>query len=302
MRHPVIGTLATAPLAALALAAVGCVEPLDNGTTNPTLPKTAGEQQFDSDVSPMLEQKCASCHTGAPESTPTKFLGQAGKADNYAKVTFDDGVIGGFNPALAALLVKGEHADGQAPAWSASQAAKIEDWMAQEAIDRNLTIDPPVPPPPPGPPVLDARQALAQFSACMAYADWTSSQMFTWANKQARDGNNNNNPCSDCHSSGAGGAYLINDETMMFDMNRQELFIKNFFAVQPKDLGDLTKGYEVIINEDKLKAKATRQGDGHPNFTYNDQDVYVQRLKDFYNKTKTRLATCTTAPDFPPVP
>ena len=297
MRHLLTATFAAATL----LGAVGCVEPIDNGTTNPTLPRTSGELQFDSEVSPMLEQTCAGCHTGAPESTPTKFLGAVGKNDNYAKVTFDDGVIGGWNPALAGLLTKGEHAEGQARAWTGSEAGTIESWMQQEAIDRNITIDPVVPPPPPGPPVYDARQALAKFSACMTYADWTSSQMATWANKQA-NGNNGNNPCSDCHSSGAGGAWMNRDEAEMFAMNRQELFIKNFFAVKPKDIGDLTKGYDVIINEAKLLSKATRQGDGHPNFTYNANDQYVQRLTSFYDLTKARLATCIATPDFPPAP
>ncbi|HVV82153.1 MAG TPA: hypothetical protein VHE35_03710 [Kofleriaceae bacterium] len=296
MRH-----LFTATVATLLLGAVGCVEPIDNGTTNPTLPKTAGEQQFDADIAPMLEQVCAGCHTGAPESTPTKWLGQAGKSDDYEHVTLDDGVIGGWNPALAGLLTKGEHSDGQARAWTPSEANTIENWMTQEATDRNITIEPPVPPPPPGPPVLDARQALAQWSACMQYADWESSQMGTWANKQA-NGNNGNNPCSDCHSSGAGGAWMNRDDAGMFAMNRQELFIKNFFAVKPNDIGDLSKGYSIIINDDKLLAKSTRQGDGHPNFNYTDNDQYRQRLNDFYNKTKARLATCTATPAFPDAP
>lgn len=295
MRH-----LLTATVAATLLGAVGCVEPIDNGTTNPTLPKTAGEQQFDAEVSPMLEQNCAGCHTGAPESTPTKFLGVAGKNDNYGKVTLDDGVIGGWNPALAGLLTKGEHADGQARAWTGSEAGMIEGWMGQEAIDRNITIDPPVPPPPVVT-TLDARQALAKFSACMTYADWTSSQMGTWAVKQA-NGNNGNDPCSDCHSSGAGGAWISIDDAEMFAMNRQELFIKNFFAVKPLDIGDLAKGYEVIVNDPKLLSKSNRQGDGHPNFNYNANDQYRLRLQDFYTKTAARLATCTATPDFPPAP
>jgi mono/diheme cytochrome c family protein len=297
MRH-----LLTATLAATLLGAVGCVEPLDApGTTNPTLPKTDGEVMFDNDISPILEQKCASCHTGAPESTPTKFLGATGKADNYAKVTFDDGVIGGWDPALAALLTKGEHAGGAGPAWGANAAAKIEAWMVQEALDRNITIDPPVPPVPPGPPVYDARQALAKFAACMAYADWTSSQVYTWSQKRAR-GANGDDACADCHTDGAGGGSMPNDENRMFNLNRTELFIKHFFAVKPLDLGDLSKGYEVVINEVKLKDKATRQGDGHPDYTYNANDVYVQRLTDFYTKTKARLATCTTEPAFPEPP
>lgn len=287
--------------AALSLLAAGCVEPIDSGTTNPTLPKTAGEQQFDADVAPMLEQVCAACHTGAPESTPTKFLGQAGKSDDYEKVTLDDGVIGGWNPALAGLLTKGEHDDGLARAWTAAEAGRIEDWMAQEAIDRNIIIEPPVPPPPPGPPVLDARQALAKFSACMTYADWTSSQMATWANKQA-NGNNGNNPCSDCHSNGAGGAYMSRDEADMYAMNRQELFIKNFFAVKPLDIGDLSKGFEVIVNDVKLENKSQRQGDGHPNFNYAANDQYRLRLHDFYEKTRARLDTCTNPPEFPTAP
>jgi cytochrome c553 len=299
MRHLLTAT-ALVSLAGLA-GLGGCVEPIDSGTTNPSLPKTAGERQFDGDVSPMLEQVCAGCHTGAAESTPTKFLGQVGASDNYAKVTFDDGVIGGWNPALAAILTQGEHDDGLARAWTAAEAGRIEDWMAQEAIDRDILIEPPVPPPPPGPAVYDARQALAKFSACMTYADWTSSQMATWANKQA-NGNNGANPCSDCHSAGAGGAWMSRDEAEMFAMNRQELFIKNFFAVKPKNLGDLTQGYEVIINDAKLLMKSTRQGDGHPNFNYTDGDTYRQRLVDFYQKTTARLETCTAAPDFPTAP
>ncbi len=296
MRH-----LLTATAFATLLGVVGCVEPIDNGTTNPTLPKTSGEQQFDAEVSPMLEQVCAGCHTGAPESTPTKFLGVVGSSDNYGKVTFDDGVIGGWNPGLAGLLMKGEHDEGRARAWTASEASVIEGWMGQEAIDRNITVDPPVPPPPPGPVVLDARQALAKFSACMTYADWTSSQMATWGTKQA-NGNNGNNPCSDCHSSGAGGAWLSRDEAEMFAMNRQELFIKNFFAVKPKNIGDLTQGYEVIINDVKLESKATRQGDGHPNFSYAANDAQRLRLIDFFTKTTARLETCMATPDFPATP
>lgn len=299
MRH-----LLTASAATALLGFVGCVEPIDTGdrsTTNPTQPKTAGEEQFEADISPMLEQACAVCHTGAPESVPTKFLGAVGPADNYAKVTFDDGVIGGWNPDLAALLIKGEHDEGRARAWTGSEAGRILDWMQQEAIDRNIEVEPPVPPPPPGPPVYDARQALAKFSACMTYADWTSSQMATWAVKPAQ-GNNGNDPCSDCHSSGAGGAWLSRTDPEMFDMNRQELFIKNFFAVKPKNLGDLSQGYEVIINHVKLQAKATRQGDGHPNFNYAANDQYRLRLEDFYQKTVARLETCAQPPEFPATP
>jgi hypothetical protein len=296
MRH-----LLTATALVSLLGVAGCVEPIENGTTNPSLPKTAGEQQFDADVSPMMEQVCGVCHTGSPESVPTKFLGVAGAADNYAKVTFDDGVIGGWNPALAGLLIKGEHDEGRARAWTASEAGRIEDWMGQEAIDRNIEVEPPVPPPPPGPPVYDARQALAKFSACMTYADWTSSQMATWAIKPAQ-GLNGNDPCSDCHSSGAGGAWLSRDEAEMFDMNRQELFIKNFFAVKPKNLGDLSQGYDVIINDVKLATKATRQGDGHPNFNYGANDTYRLRLQDFYQKTAARLDGCAAAPEFPTLP
>ncbi len=296
MRH-----LLTATLAATLLGAVGCVEPIETpGTTNPTLPKTDGEIMFDEDISPKLEDKCGACHAGAPESTPTKFLGLAGASDNYVKITLDDGVIGGWNPELASLLTKGEHAGGAGPAWGANAEAKIVDWMAQEALDRNIDITPPVPPVPPGPPVYDARQALAKFSACMSYADWDSSQVYTWANKQALGGNGND-ACSDCHTDGAGGFAMPNDKVRMFDMNRQELFIKSFFAAKPLDIGDLSKGYEIVINEVKLKDKSTRQGDGHPNYTYAANDVYVQRLTDFYTKTKARLATCTAEPAFPEI-
>lgn len=288
--------LATALVAAAGAAGcVGSLEPNPGDDTTvdaPTTQASAGRTMFDRDVKPMLESNCASCHAGAVGSQPYKFLGVAGDTDDYDKVTGDPGINGGWQPSLASLLTQGAH---EGPAFSDAEKAKITAWMTQEATDRNVDLSNPPPPPTNGP--LSARQALAQWSACMQLQDWTDSQVFQWANK----GTNNNGPCTTCHTNGAGAYYATGDANEMFTMNRQEIFIKTFFAVAPKNLADPSQGYEVVVNEAKLCAKGAGDGQSHPNYNCNGGNQMTY-LRDFYTRTKARLASCTTPPGFPPPP
>jgi len=243
-------------------------------------------------VQPMLVASCASCHEGTVGSTPYKFLGAIDPSDNYQAIMTDQAVIGGWNPALATLLTKGAH-DGRA--WTDPEKATISAWMAQEVIDRNVDLENPPPPQPAGP--LTARQALAQWSACMQYADWTDSQVYTWANKGTNQG-----PCRQCHTDGAGAFFANTDADMMFEMNKHEVFIKAMFTVAPKSLTDPSLGYEVRVNDVKLCNKGAGDGQSHPN--YNCAGTQMDRLVDFYTRTKTYIESgaCTATPGFPATP
>jgi hypothetical protein len=297
-------TSLTATILLAVLGAAGCVgslEPMtgdDDDDDTPadvdagTVPASAGRQLYDRDLAAMVEQECAACHAGAVGTQPYKFLGAVGNsADNYDALVSDQAVIGGWNPALATILTRGAH-DGRA--WTDAEKAKFSAWMAQEAMDRNVDLSNPPPAPTNGP--LSARQALAQWSACMQLTDWTAANVVQWANK----GTNNNGPCRQCHNNGAGALFANNNAEQMFEMNRQEIFIKSLFTVAPKNLADPTQGYEVVVNEQKLCQKGAGDGQAHPN--YNCQGGAMDALKNFYNTTKGKLASCTATPAFPTTP
>lgn len=245
-------------------------------------------QIFDQDVAPVLASACASCHEGTVGSSPYKFMGEITPTDDYLAVTTDLAIVGGFNPALASILTKGDH-DGRA--FTDPEKALFSAWMAQEVLDRGIDLsNPPVPEPAAA---LTARQALAQWSACMQYSTWIDSQVFTWADKGS-----NNGPCRQCHNDGAGAFNANADESIMFDMNKKEIFIRSFFAVAPKDLANPAAGYHVVINTAKLCAKGQGDGQSHPNYNCNGGNQ-MGYLQDFYDRTYASLATCTAVPAFP---
>jgi len=119
---------------------VGTLEPYDPGGGGDDVggPDGGGggaaRQMFDSDVTPMLSQFCASCHTGVAGSAPLKFLGPGAIADYYGSITAQPAVVGNFVPTSATLLTKGAH-EG-APAWTATQADAISAWLLAEATER----------------------------------------------------------------------------------------------------------------------------------------------------------------------
>src|SRR4051812_5598716 len=76
-------------LGLLAGGGAGCVGDLPsdpNGGGDPIPPPSASARElFDTKVSPKLESACAACHAGV--GAPTKFLGLAGKSDDYDTIT-----------------------------------------------------------------------------------------------------------------------------------------------------------------------------------------------------------------------
>jgi len=275
-------TIQLAAAFAFAIGGTACVGSLQTGDDSTqgddTTTQSAARQEFESNVSPMLAATCAGCHTGSPDSQPLKYLGNSGPTGFYAAITQAPSVIGGYDPSLAQLLLQGVHDNGAAPAWSETQKTTITSWLASEAEERGITTQPD-----PDPGVVTpttSREALAQWSACMNQDDWNSTNMTNWANKGTDRG-----ACQSCHNAGAGGFYAINDPTQMFMMNQYEIYITTFFTASPIDVTDPSKGYQVLINDAKIRAKANTVG--HPSFNP-DGGTQMQSLLDFYNLTKTR--------------
>lgn len=287
---------------ALALGSAACVGSLDtmpsdddsgdDDSVDP--PASLARQQFDAEVAPMMTA-CASCHVGAIDSIPLKWLGNNGATGYYAAITAEESVIGGYNPDLANLILKGEHDGGNARAWTDTEKATIADWLIAEATERNIPLDDGTPPTGGVTTPTTSREALAQWSGCMSIDDWRSSLVYQWADKGSERGD-----CKSCHNQGAGGFYAADDANIMFEMNKYEVYITTFFTAAPKDITNPSLGYEVKINEQKLRSKANATG--HPGFNP-DGGNQMQYLRDFYDLTMARITAGTCGPaGFPTTP
>lgn len=296
MRATKLATLAAA-LASLALTActgalsgTGGLPPADDDPVPPggadAAPATGqAKALFESTMTPWLATTCAGCHAGT--GTPLKFLGPGPDTEFYAAITAEPSVTGGFVPALANLLNKGQHNGGAGPALTTDQRAAATAWLQAEATERGIDPNDNGGTPTGGTPT--SRELLAQFSACMTIDAWLGSQVYRWADKGSDQGQ-----CSTCHSDGAGGYYANADENLMFEMNRYEIFIKTFFTVQVKPDGT----QQVIVNATKLEAKSNTTG--HPRF--NPDDQYMGYLNDFYQRTMLRQQQGQCPPAGFPIP
>ncbi len=259
------------------LAAAGCVGPVQPDGPEPDPipePSATAREIFDTKVSPKLEASCATCHAGV--GTPTKFMGVAGKADNYEVLTVSATLTGGWDPTASELL-NHRHSGGE-PELDTAAKNGIREWLLKEAEDR--AGDPPAATP---------RETLAKWAACMKEADWVASGVGTWAEKLSGSG-----ACSSCHSLGAGGFYASRDSIDMFEMNRLESMISFFFTVQQNGTEN-----EVIVNMDRPCGRS-QGGVTHPGYVCPDE--YMDKLQAFYDKTKAGLADCTAPAEFPTPP
>jgi len=288
--------IAVLALAAGSAACTGSLDttPSDDSGDDSVDPPGAARQQFESTIAPMLSA-CSGCHTGAIDQTPLKWLGAAGATGYYPAVTGEESVVGGFDPDLANLLLKGAHDGGNARAWTDEEKATIADWLVAEAAERGIDLGDNGGLPPGETTPTTSREALAQWSGCMSIDDWRSSLVFQWADKSTERGD-----CKSCHNNGAGGYYASADDDLMFEMNRFEIYITTFFTAAPKDITNPALGYEVKVNEQKLRSKANATG--HPSFNP-DGGEQMQYLYNFYDLTNARIAAGTCGPaGFPTTP
>ena len=131
----------------------------------------AARQAYLSNVYPIMQAKCAGCHsTTAANATP--FVG-ASAANAYEAIVGFTSVVGNFTETGAAMYTKVIAAGGhQGKTYSADEQTKIKAWLAAEVTERNGG---PGPGPGPGPetPAQATARLISEWSGCLKLEDFT---------------------------------------------------------------------------------------------------------------------------------
>lgn len=283
-------------VASALLAAAGCV-----GTLDPTPATDAGNtggdgggggaarQAYLSNVYPIMQAKCAGCHsTTAANATP--FVG-ASAANAYEAIVGFTSVVGNFTETGAAMYTKVIAAGGhQGKTYSADEQTKIKAWLAAEVTERNGG---PGPGPGPGPetPAQATARLISEWSGCLKLEDFTGNNFGgRWSNKGSNQGN-----CEQCHTSGAYGFMANDDNTLMYNtISSNKYYMMSFFAV---DLTDMANP-KMVPNFGTFERVGLRMvpHQDHPAFNTARNDDALVALQQLYDLTmgyKT-AGTCGT--------
>ena len=248
-------------------------------------------QIFDRDVKGLLTTKCAGCHVGPTTSPTNMFLGPDGESSYYASLEKDRAVTGGWVPASATLLSKGQHAG---PAWQPAEADKITRWLQAEQMARGVDTTPT--PTPAG--NTNARNVAMQFAACLSVSqtEYQQTQAYQIANLNSGQGR-----CYSCHNQGAGGSLfdISNNYNRMFNKWQEEVFFYGVFlsAAQTQNT-PIT--FKIAAAEQKICAKGTekaRNAGTHPEFNCQQNNgTALNNLKNFIQLVNTKAETPGACP------
>lgn len=233
-------TLLVAALAMSASTPLGCAAaPPSDGPLLPLSNLTPAGTFFVTKVYPELQLTCAFCHAAPqnPVGAP-QFMTFTATA-SYELVVAHPGVV--TLPGDSVLVLKGEHTG---PALTATQRTLVEAWLALEAKERGLDE------PPEDEPTVPAKtteETLAEFGACMRYEDFVASKVELLAYQQTTGWG----PCRGCHNSGWGGAFIDDDEKLMFEQTRKLPFLLKYVAWTTTDKGTLKD----LVQSDRLRDK-----------------------------------------------
>lgn len=241
----------------------------DPGTDDPLPEPEPGDDAnerllFMTTVEPILKASCdgVGCHG----TFPPAFLA----GDIYDNVAGTPVLHGNFTVEGAQLLTTIE--TGHYIGYSEEEKSAIETWILAEASLGTEDVAEDVP--------LTTRQVLAQFSGCMTLDNWEEADMGDWARYNA-DGNQ----CRGCHNAGLSGFNTNGDSEVMFETNRlitPNPFILGFFTVD-----QLADPPAVVPAHGKLDLMGDGGGPGgiHPQYSYNENNEYYQRLQEFHDLT-----------------
>ena len=130
--------------------------------------------------------------------------------------------------------------------------------------------DPAVPPTP-----------LQQFLSCANVDDWADAQMESWASKIA--GAADDKICGDCHAGQLGIAFFVHPEVQTSFDGALERDMTGYFVERV----NLDGSEEVVAAHSLHEANAAGV---HPEpYTYNPQDLFYQRLDQFFAATAARV-------------
>lgn len=285
-------SMTLAAIAAMGLlgACVGGIEnppPGGDDDDGPIDTNRTARQIFDTDVLPLLSNKCAACHVGPETTTVNMFLGETGPSGFYAALEKDRAVVGGWVADSATLLTKPEHAGPQSE-WTSGEAAKITAWLNKEATERGGTDPTPVDPNS----NRTTKGASMIFAGCMAtlQAAYTQTQAYQIANLNTT----NNGRCYSCHEpGGAGGIYLgrANNYIDMFNKWQEEVFFTGVFQAQIQPGTPPT--FKIGAAESKLCNKGTEKQNNlgtHPAFDCRQNNsTALNQFKAFITQVQTKI-------------
>ena len=230
---------------------------------------------FDANVKGVLDTKCGSCHeTGNAAGFPD-ILG-AGPDAYYNKLTGDPRMVSAI-PENSLLVVKGEHAG---PAFSASEAQVVTQWLLAEARERGLTGGGGGGPSGTYAP-RNLSEALTRFGACMQRATWDATYGASGATQAARQ-TSEQGQCLACHTSGTGGAFLSSSSGDTFEMNRLRPSVLKLVLSQSNDDGS----YKDLIPARRYEKRGSEGGD-HP--AYQLTAERISALNAFVDQTLARF-------------
>jgi len=267
---------------------VGSIDPpiLEDGPgTNPNpsgADLTAAKALFDTTVYSTLNAKCTgtACHSeDAAGATLTRFVAKDA-ANGWTIATGYVGLVGNFTSG-APILGKIENGH-QNKTYTADEKDKIVKWLAKEVELRNGQTNTQ----PQGETLSAAAdRVMAQFAGCMALTDFTAANMGpAWANINTNEGQ-----CKRCHVNGESMFIANQDNTTAFGViSTKKMYWLQYFTV------DLTQGAaaaKVIPNDVSFLGVHARLAphQGHPTFTYPDNNAGYTARKTFYDKTLANI-------------
>lgn len=283
-------------VASALLAAAGCVGTLD---PNPAVDAGNGSdgggggaarQNYLTNVYPIMQAKCAGCHsTTAANATP--FVGATAAVAYEAIVGFTS-VVGNFTETGAGVYARVNVTGGhQGKTYTTDEANKIKAWLAAEVTERNGTGPGPGPGPGPETPAQITARLISEWSGCLKETDFVANNFGgRWANKGSNQGN-----CEQCHTSGAYGFIANDDNTIMYNtIAKNKFYMLAFFAV---DLTDMANA-KIVPNFGTFERTGLRMvpHQDHPAFNTDRQDDAFVALQQLYDLTMGYKTAGTCGP------
>lgn len=234
---------------------------------------------YEANIDPLMKAKCSACHAGEG-ALSTAFLTEI-NGSSYNTILAYNEITGGFGLGPATLLTKGAHSGSQW--WDDGEVALIQQWFdaekaAAETDEEDVVIVDPGEEPGEAPvAIADGLSLMKEWSGCMTLDNWEEANMGSWANKPAED----NKTCQDCHSDGLLRFNTDPDSSLMFTFNRYQLYMIGFFS-QEFDPAD---GSGMMVPNIPRLVRAGNGTTGHPEYNTNPNDLYMQRLQEFYELT-----------------
>lgn len=236
------------------------------GTAPGQLPTNskAGKDFFVKTVAPVLDAKCSGCHTTGGIGQPTWM------AKGDASKTYDLIYLNAYAVAASRIVIKGVHSNGGAPALTADEKSKWDQWIQLEVKDGGQKAQ---------------VNVLEKFGTCFDKTKFDAIGFGNLRTTRRQPGNNpqnltenannctgcNNAPCRTCHSAddvtgfvmAIGNPILPADYTFEQSKLLSPAYIRQYVSTTPTGEPQFNPGIQNKSINTVQKGKAY----SHPMFT-----------------------------------